>query len=357
VRPVRARLADGSQATYWYCRQTNTRLPDPTEPGFAAALAAARNTAAARYAEGTLGWLMDRWRASTAYAALAPRTKAARDRYLRAVEVPAWGCRQAAGLKRAELLDLRDAIAGQHGPGAANMFQVGLSAVLSWAVERGHLEYSCLARAKALPGGHFLAWTEAEAELAMRDFAEPARRAIVLAYHIGQRRGDLVTMTWGAFDGAAIWLQPEKTKRRREAKGLAPLRLPVSTALRAELEAWRAENKLRETPAATILTSARGLPWSREYLNLRIGAEVARLKLRPGLNLHGLRKLRATMLAERGATGKEINAAMGWETLSSQEEYTRGADQKSLAENAVAKLKPRPANGLANTGKRRRKAE
>ena len=344
MRAVRAKRADGTIATYWYCRLTNTRLPDPTDPAFPAALEAARRARAPRYAAGTLGAVLRDWRASREYAGQAISTRRARDRYLAAMDVDAWSARPIAGLTRAELLAVRDAIAQQRGIGAATVFGQALATVLAWAVDRGHLPYNPLARLRALPLGTLPTWTEAQARHAMTTWPEPIRRAVALAYYTGQRRGDLVGLTWTAYDagGGFITLMPEKTRRRRERRGLAALRIVLEPAAIAELNAWR------ETRTSThILTRQDGTPWSRSSLSNAIYRQLAAEGWNTRLGLHGLRKARAVRLVEEGATTSEVAASIGWTSLSHVELYTRAADQERLSRAAVKRL----ATPLAKGGK------
>ena len=104
-----------------------------------------------------------------------------------------------------------------------------MSAIFSWARDRNWIEHSPMAGVRKLPGGSIATWTEVEARLAMRALPEPLRRAVVLAYHTGQRRGDLVRLPWTAYDGRTIRLRQQKTG--------APLVLPVHPELRAR--SWR----------------------------------------------------------------------------------------------------------------------
>jgi integrase len=87
-------------------------------------------------------------------------------------------------------------------------------------------------RMKRLKGGHLPAWTQAEAELAMREFLEHLKRAVLLALFSGQRRGDLVRIPWSAYDG--------RTLRLRQGKTGAVLVIPVHPVMKVELDAWRA---------------------------------------------------------------------------------------------------------------------
>lgn len=342
LRAVARAKADGSTGWYWYCRQTGARLPDPMEAPaiFIQAIAAARQPQP-RHNAGTIGAALTAWRRSPDYRDAAPRTITKRDTYTRPLDEIAG--KPLAALRRPVILELRDAVAEGSGPAAGNAFAQTTSTFLSFCVDRGLVEYNAAARIRALPGGHFLAWTEAEARIAMETFPPSARRAVVLAYHLGQRRGDLASLTWTAYDAAAqrITLQPEKTRRVRERKELPALRLPVHPDLAAELAMWRAG-----ATSTHILTTATGLPWGREYLSGAVKEAVDKAGLRPGLNLHGFRKLAAARLAEAGATALEIKASLGWESLAHVELYTRAAEQDRLAQAAVVRLSTR----LSKTG-------
>jgi integrase len=56
---------------------------------------------------------------------------------------------------------------------------------------------------------------------------------------------------------------------------------------------------------------------------------------------HGLRKACATALAEAGATSHEIAAVTGHQSLEEIERYTRTAERKRLADQAMKKFKAR----------------
>ncbi|NKE43422.1 tyrosine-type recombinase/integrase [Roseomonas frigidaquae] len=331
-------------------------MPDINDPAFAAAVAAARHVPQARHADGTMGALLAQWRASQEWAVTAPATKASRDRYLDAVEGAAWQARQVVDLPpdgfrqlRAELLDLRDGIARVRGPGAATVFGQAVASLFAWAVDRGKMVASPLTRLRALEGGHIPAWTQADARKAMEKWPEPIRRAVTLNYHLGQRRGDLTMLRWDAYDPASgiITLQPEKTRRKREAAGKGPLRLVVSSALAWELRRWR-----DEAPAAEfILTRPDGRQWTRGALSMAIRKRLQAEGWPTKRGLHGLRKLLAQSYKEAGASDGEIGAAQGWDSARTIRLYTEGADQEKMARAALDRLE----NAVAKSGKRRRK--
>jgi hypothetical protein len=57
-----------------------------------------------------------------------------------------------------------------------------------------------------------------------------------------------------------------------------------------------------------------------------------------------LRKAGATIAAENGATSQQLMAIFGWASLRMAELYTRGAEQKRLAESAMHMLEAEEQN-------------
>lgn len=300
---VRRKLADGTVKEYRYPKAGKGPRP-------------------ARYAPDSLDAMLAAWRRSPEFAAKAKATRAAYAIYLR--ELDAFGGIRIADLRRRDLLDLRDAIAATRGKGAATGFQRTASALFSWALDRDWLQSNPLARAKYLAGGHLAAWSESDAAHALKALDEPYRRVAMLGMHIGQRRGDLIALTWGQWDGPTIRLRQQKTG--------AQMIIPVHPDLQAELARWRADRT-----AAVILTSPQGRPWTPEHLSREMTKRLRAIGL-PNITVHGLRKLAATRLADAGCSPHEIAAITGHRSLSMVELYTRSANQERLAEAAVERL-------------------
>jgi hypothetical protein len=62
----------------------------------------------------------------------------------------------------------------------------------------------------------------------------------------------------------------------------------------------------------------------------------------------GLRKAGAVIAAENRATARQLKAVFGWSTLKQPELYTRAAEEKRLAADAMLLLQVRKgSNGLA----------
>jgi integrase len=272
--------------------------------------------------------LMAAWQRSPEWRALAPATQAGYVTYLQ----PLAGMQrvQASRVARKDITDIRNALAIARGNGASTGFVRTASALFGWAVENGWLKLSPTVRMKRLKGGHLPAWTQAEAEQAIRELPEHLRRPVVLALYSGQRRGDLVRLPWSAYDGRTIKLRQGKTG--------AVLVIPVHPALKLELDAWKAE-----TSSTVVLVNKFGRPWQPVNLSKQLGDALSKLDGFPAnRNIHGLRKLAAINLAQCGCTLHEIGSITGHKSLAMLQLYTAGTDQERLAEAAVLRWSGRP---------------
>jgi len=299
-RVVRHKLRDGTVKEYRYATYVRKAQPKPRD---------------------TLAGLIEAYQQSPEWRVLAPSTQKFYSLYLRDFERV--GHVDPTTIKRRDILIQRNAIAVTRGNGAASNFAAVAQALFGWAVEQDLLEHSPVEHIKRLPGNHLPAWTSEEAARAIAELPEPFRRAVVLALYTGQRRGDLCSMGWSAYDGTNIRLVQQKTRR--------PMVIPVHPALKAELDRW-------ERVAATILTNSIGRPWNTTHLSAKLPVMLQRIGLRDGLNVHGLRKLAAANLAEAGCSVHEIAAITGHSSLGMIELYTKNADQERMATAAIVRL-------------------
>lgn len=302
-RIVRKRLADGTVKEYRYAPW---KAPEKPQEG------------------DTIRALLRAYEASPEFAAKAKATQTQYQIYLRPwlkiADAPV------ASVRRRDILAARDAIAQTRGKGAATAFARIAGALFRWAVDREWLEHNPAAGIRALATGSLPAWSEAQISHALANLREDLRRVVVLGLHTGQRRGDLIAMTWNAYDGSTI--------RLRQAKTGAALILPVHPELRAELEAWKAERQ-----GVQILTTPRTGAWKNgTHLSHEMAKGLKRIGLPAGLNVHGLRKAAARRMAEAGCTVHEIAAITGHRSLSMVQHYTSSADQLRLAGAAVSRL-------------------
>jgi integrase len=307
-RVVRRTLADGTVKEYCY------------GPRRAADEVAAQNIIA-----GTLAAAILAWHRSPEWSALRASTQKNYVHHLRPIHHAMKAARLTA-IERSHLMLMRNEIALTRGPGAALNFCRAVGAFFTWALDHDLIKISPAIRlARKLHRGHLPAWTDEQAERAMRDLPEPYRRAVVLAYHTGQRRGDLCAMRWTDYDerNGVIRLIQEKTEE--------PVAIPVLPELRDELARWKADR------SSFFILEHRGKPWRPGYLTQWLPDHLARIGL-PRLGLHGLRRLTAIRLAENGASPAEIAGITGHRSLSMIQEYTRGVNQARLARQAMAKL-------------------
>lgn len=278
---------------------------------------------------GSLVAAVDAWQRSPEWQRLRPGTQRNYVLYLRPLHEE-FKAVQMGAIERNHLLQIRNDIASERGHGAALTFCRAVGAFFTWARRNDLINISpAIDLAYALQRGSHPAWREDQAQQAMRELPEPYRRAVVLAYHTGQRRGDLCRLRWSDYDGRVIRLTQEKT--------LEPVELPVWRVpqFQAELETWKTD---RQT--VTIL-EYHGRPWVPNYLSTWLPDRLERIGLPRELGLHGLRRLTAIRLAEHGCSIHEIAAITGHRSLQMVQEYTRGVRQRSLADVAYLRLAPK----------------
>jgi integrase len=118
--------------------------------------------------------------------------------------------------------------------------------------------------------------------------------ALTLALWTGQRQGDLLKLTWSAYDGNKIILQQSKSGAR--------VVIPVGSPLKAALDATAKFSPI-------ILVNSDGKPWSADGFrsSWRKACKVAGV----GVTFNDLRGTAVTRLALAGATEAEIATITG----------------------------------------------
>jgi integrase len=150
-----------------------------------------------------------------------------------------------------------------------------------------------------------------------------AQLALALLSCTGQRVSDVVKMRWTDFDGEEINVRQQKTG--------AELWIPCHSTLLEALE--RTERK-----SEFILTGAFGKPYSDAHgLSKMISTALSHMGVK-GYSAHGLRHRAGKLLAQAGCTTPQIMAILGHRTFKEAERYTRGAEQRKLARQAIERL-------------------
>lgn len=181
---------------------------------------------------------------------------------------------------------------------------------------------------KAAAGG-FHAWTVSE----VRQFEErhpigtKARLALALLLFTSQRRSDVIL--FGRQHVSNGWLHFTQFKNRNVAP--VSLSMPVHPQLQAVIDATPSDHM-------TFLVTEFGKPFTAAGFGnwFRKRCDEAGLK---HCSAHGLRKAAAALLAEGGASDREIMAVTGHRTSKEVDRYTRSASQKRLAGVAITKLR------------------
>jgi integrase len=333
VHRVQKRLADGGVAVYHYAWRGGPRLPgEPGSVEFLAALAATRAEAPQRH-KGTLQEVFSAYQRSSDFLTLADATRAGYARRLPAIEA-AFGDMPTKALSdpraRGELLDWRDKLAA-NSPREADYHMAILALMLAWGVDRGRVPANPAAR----PGRTYRPdrtdsiWQDADVQAFIAKAGPQLRLPFLLALWTGQRRGDVLTMPWGAYDGATIRLSQSKGKRR--------VVIPVAADLRAALDATRRK-------ATVICVTSRGTRWTGSGFSasFRKACEAAGIK---GLTFHDLRGTAVTRLAVAGCTEAEIATITGHSlrTVGLMLDQHYLSRSLGMAESAIAKLEKHQA--------------
>lgn len=349
IKTVRKTLADGTIREYHYDKATGAAIKGKVgTTAFAAELQKVRATRGPmKWAVGTIGHLLTSYQTSREWAELSPATREIYSRVLS--ELSGTEHVPVSELKVKHVKAIRDRLA-ERSPARANQFRCALGAAVTWGTRKSGIEeyeelHNVAYRVDRVKlGSTWRAWRPAEQE-AFRAAENPV--SVRLAFHLllytGQRRGDVLKMRWLDFDPqgfggmGALRVVAQKTAHGDEDA----LHLPCHPALRVVLDEARGG-----TSDTFLVTRQDGQPyWSPNYATAqdraRHFAEVmrrAQWKVFGEGNhvpLHGLRKSASIILAELGLSPHQIQAITGHNTLQMVELYTRGANQKRMAETAM----------------------
>lgn len=339
VHRVRKRLASGEVAVYHYAWRGGPRIHgEPGSPEFLAALAEAQKTPPAHH-KGTLQEVFNAYQASAAFTGLSDATRAGYKRRLPVIEAE-FGDMPTKALSdprvRGEFLDWRDGMA-KTSPREADYHMAILALMLAWGVDRGRLPTNPAARPGRVyrPDRTDHIWTDADVQAFLAKAGPHLRLPFLLALWTGQRRGDVLRMAWGGYDGATIRLAQSKGKRR--------VVIPVAADLRAVLDATKRK-------ATVICTTSRGTRWTGDGFSasFRKTVEAAGIE---GLTFHDLRGTAITRLAMAGCTEAEIATITGHSlaTVGAMLDRHYLSRDLGMAESAIAKLEKHQAG--TQTGK------
>lgn len=281
----------------------------------------------------TFGWVASRYFASGEFRNLDPKSQQTRraviESCLRETHhgAPMRDC-PVSQITPAKIKALRDAKADQRG--AANNRRKYLSAMFGWAVEDGCMTTNPARDVRKLryATDGFHTWTIEEVDQFERRYpiGTKARLALALLMYLGVRRDDVVRIGPEMVRDGLISFVPRKTRHKRAALSHKPVLPDLARIIAAS-----------EIGPETFLVTEYGKPFSAAGFGgwFRDRCDDAGL---PRCTAHGLRKAGASIAAERGATTHQLMAIFDWTTPGQAEVYTRAANRKRLAGDAMGLL-------------------
>ncbi len=334
INSVTKTLKDGTTVTYWYAWKGGPRLDgEPGAPEFIASY----NRAVASIASPPSGLFLNvlvKFQQTEEFRKLAARTQADYRKIIDKKIEPAFGDLPIAALSeskkacRGEFKEWRDRLA-LRSRRQADYAWVVLARILAVALDRGWVDANPCERGGRLYDGNRRdkIWT-LDDELAFLEKApQHLHLPLTLGLWTGQREGDLLRLTWTAYDGNNITLRQSKTGVR--------VSIPVGSPLKAALEATP-----RRSPVVLLSTDNR--PWTENGFrsSWRKACKKAGVV---GVTFNDLRGTAVTRLAIAGCTEAEITAITGHtlrDVRSILDAHYLHRDP-ALAEAAIRKLEAR----------------
>jgi hypothetical protein len=305
-------LADGIRKAYYYHRATGTSLPgEPGSSQFKTAYHKAERAAARLAAPERERFtvLLEDFLRSPEHARLAEGTRHNQRKaidLMRARFAHLYVGDLNLRTVKAEFYEWRDEMAAT--PASADLRIGVLRRILSWAEERGKIEFNRAAGVKPLMQAgrnrSQITWTEEERQALLERGGERWRKTILLERFTAARESDLVRLDRAWIDGDG-WLTftPQKTARKTGVVvSLPTFALAPFTELLESLP-----------KSGLLLPTSRGTPWSADSLRslfYKLRTEVFGQGF--GKSFHDFRGGTATELSDAGCSENEIAAIMGW---------------------------------------------
>jgi integrase len=328
--------------TYYYHRRSMTRLPgQPSSPEFVQALSLLNKTSTtSSTAHGILGSLLSSYRSSPEFAGLAPAT---RQKYTKVFnELKPLDDMPLVAVTSEFLYAWRDKKEVERKRAFTNLSLAVLQRVFSWGMKRQKCKTNPAASVEKIRRPRTAPvvnrpWRPEELETVLAAAPEWLRVPIALAAYTGLSEADVMRAEWGWYDGRVISTERQKTG--------VPIWVPVLLPLRAVLDtAPRCHDR--------IVVGVRGRPVGRSTMTTVFFGLLKRLreekKVGAGLSFHGLRHMVGTAIIEAGGTRAMAKAVLAHETEQSSEHYSRTADRRRLATEAMALLENQTENRNIN---------
>ncbi len=270
--------------------------------------------------QGSLAWLIDRYRDLLAWMPLSPATKRQRENiFVHVIERA--GPQSWAKITKAAIIAGRDR--RKNTPAQARNFLDAMRGLFRWATDVRSDPSAGIKNPPRKTGQGFRPWTEDDVAAHEKRWPVGTRQRVwldVLLY-TGLRRGDAVRFGRQHVKDGIGSIKTEKTE--------TTVTLPILTVLATTLEAGSCGD-------LTFIAGERGNPLTKESFG-NLFRDACRQADVPG-SARGVRKIAATRAANAGATVAQLEAIFGWQGGAMASLYTREADRRRLAIEAMHKL-------------------
>lgn len=330
-----------SKGTYWRFRHKLTGdVPLPHDPALHWSQQQERSAFMERYAEllriveargakrpparSSFAWLVEEYRHSPEFNELADATQTDYGRTLDLIRDELGEVRYAAATR-----NMLKAVRDDHAATVrkAHKIKQMLSRLYSWADENdlvpaGFNPAKGIKRLKRKGGEkEIVVWSDVEVEMFLAKAPPHVKTPVLVALYTGQRREDVVKMTWQQFQGDII--------RVRQSKTTALLDIACHSVLRKHLDGLKKRG-------VVICATAEGKAFTPNGLSGALRRQVAATKgMPPNRSMHGLRYAAGSRMEEAGCTVAEIESVLGHQTFKMALKY---ASQRLRAAAAVAKM-------------------
>lgn len=304
--------------------------------------------AAPKVRTGSLQWLWDRYRETTAWAALSSATRRQRENIMDGVMSTA-GAEPYGDITSATIEAGRDRRAAT--PAQARNFLDAMRGPFRWALKAKLVTVDPTAgvdNPKKRKGPGFPAWTEDDVDAYQAKWPIGTKERVwldVLLY-TGPRRGDVVKLgrqhvcsMVDMVTAQSIRVISFKTEKGGE---MIEVNVPILPILQITLDAGPCGD-------LAFICGERGHPLTKESFGNAFSAAARQAGVKK--SAHGVRKIAATTAANNGATVHQLMAIFGWVTVQMAQLYTREANRRRLARDAMHTLGGRvPPIPLIGTG-------
>ena len=273
----------------------------------------------------SLEWLLTRYRETTAWTDLSAATRRQRDNIFAGV-VETAGHEAYTRITQATILAGKERRAKT--PPQARNFLDAMRGLFRWALKAGLIKSDPTVGVGNPPrrtGEGFIPWNEAQMAAYEVRWPIGTRQRVwldVIAY-TGLRRGDAVRLGRQHVRNGVATIKTEKSGFTVEVS------LPILPVLQATLDSGPCGD-------LTFIAGASGRPLTKESFGNEFKAACKAAGV-PG-SAHGVRKIAATRAADNSATEAELMAIFGWTDPKMAAHYTRTANRKRLAAQAMDKL-------------------